>query len=251
MKKRILATLLSLRMVMSLLPVTALAAEAQTFTVQNEEELVAAINNATGTAEQPTLIEIGSDFEISNAIHIPSGKFIKINGNNHEISRNVNSSNFTSESKLTLSTHTMFFIEGNTIVSNLTIDAKGDATHCLRGVVVKATTVDFRECTIKGAYTVSSAGGGLAVVSGTVNMYGGQISENTAKTGAAALGDAGGTVNIHNTIVSDNTGMDNGGHTFYGSSNSKLNIDGGVVSNNRGANDKACICNYPDFASSI
>ena len=81
-------------------------------------------------------------------------------------------------------------------------------------------------------------------------MYGGQISENTAKTGAAALGDAGGTVNIHNTIVSDNTGMDNGGHTFYGYSNSKLNIDGGIVSNNRGANDKACICNYPDFASS-
>ena len=231
MKRQLLATFLSLCLLVGLLPTVALAADEG---VSTEDELNNAIEAASETAEDPTVIVIADNFEISKAIHIPSGKYIQIDGGGYTISRTTESKNAASSGSLTLATHAMFFIEGDTTINQLTIDAKGDTNHHLRGVVIQNATVDLYDCNITGAYTEASAGGGLAVVSGIANVYGGEISRNTATTGAGILADKAGTANAYDVTISNNTGLATGGHTIYGYGNSKLNIYAGEISNNMG-----------------
>ena len=233
MKQRILATLISLCLLVGLLPSVALAADE---CVSTEEQLNSAIETASETAEDPTVIVIADNFEITKAIYIPSEKHIQIDGGGHTISRSTNGENFVPNGSLMLATHAMFFIEGDTTIKQLTIDAEGDMSHHLRGVVIKNAAVDLYDCNITGAYTEASAGGGLAVVSGIANVYGGEISKNTATTGAGILADKAGTANAYNVTISNNTGLVDGGHTIYGYNNSKLNIYAGKISNNTGKN---------------
>ena len=63
MKKRLWSILLVACLIVSLLPTTALAAEANG--VKTEEELRAAIDAATGTESDPTVIQLLESIEIN------------------------------------------------------------------------------------------------------------------------------------------------------------------------------------------
>ena len=73
MKKRLWSILLAVCMIASLLPTTALAAESG---VKTENELRAAIEAATGTETNPTVIQLIDSIEINSSIVIPDGKYI-------------------------------------------------------------------------------------------------------------------------------------------------------------------------------
>lgn len=196
-------------------------------TVINEAELLAAIANASTDEANPTVISIANNFDVSEAIAIPAGTYVEINGNGKTISRAADSTNVSTGSVVS-AINAMFYIEGNASITNLTIDAEGDNTNRLRGVVVKGN-VDLTGCTITGAYTPSNAGGAVAAVGGTVNLDNCTITGNTAKTGAAAVGDAAGTVNIKNSTISNNIGTTGGGKSLYGYGGSAINISNSTI----------------------
>ena len=83
MKKRLWSILLVACLIVSLLPTTALAAEANG--VKTEEELRAAIDAATGTESDPTVIQLLESIEINSSIVIPDGKYIELVGESDEI----------------------------------------------------------------------------------------------------------------------------------------------------------------------
>ena len=77
MKKKILAVFLSLCMAMSLVPMTALAAEGDTVDVTSKDTLLSSIE----TAENGTTIRLTESFSVSQQITIPEGKVLTLDLN--------------------------------------------------------------------------------------------------------------------------------------------------------------------------
>ena len=230
--KLITVLLMCTMLITTILPTVVFAASEG---VSSEIELNAAISKATGTEDNPTVIDISADFTIRAAIHVPNDKNVVINGNNHTISRADDSTNYASNGSATLDTHAMFYIEGYAKFTDLSIDAKGDETHILRAVVVKDGTADvyLGNGKITGAYLNSSGGALVAVgADGVVNFYSGELSNNSAKTGAALLGDKGGIVNMYGGAITANTGFGTDGILLYAYGDSRINLFGGSVENN-------------------
>ena len=122
----------------------------------------------------------------------------------------------------------MFRVEGTASIKNLTIDAKGDDTHRLRGVVVSGTA-NLTNCTITGGYIPENSGGAVLAGVGTINLDNCTLSGNTALTGAAASAQDGGTVNIKNTTISGNTGTEHTGESLYGYNGGAINISDSTI----------------------
>ena len=116
--------------------------------------------------------------EISERITIPAGKYVEIDGKGNTISRADDSTNIVSSGAA--GKNAMLRVEGTASIKNLTIDAKGDDTHRLRGVVVLGTA-NLTNCAITGAYVPNDWGGALVAGGGTINLDNCTITRNTAK----------------------------------------------------------------------
>ena len=78
MKQRIFAILLSLTMMFTLVP----TAWAENNGITTEAELRTAIENATGTVDNPTVIELLSDIVLESKLVIDENTNISINSDN-------------------------------------------------------------------------------------------------------------------------------------------------------------------------
>ena len=163
MKKRLWSILLAVCMIASLLPTTALAAESG---VKTENELRAAIEAATGTETNPTVIQLIDSIEINSSIVIPDGKYIELVGESSKIMISP-SSTF----QPTLFAPALIGIghanstSSNTttalILRNMILDGK-NATRCIaihKGNYLTTQNVILRN----GATGSGSSGGGIAV----------------------------------------------------------------------------------------
>ena len=94
-------------------------------------------------------------------------------------------------------------IEDNIVdAENLSFPPQGGGLH------VVASTVTMENCSVDG-HTNCELGGGLYVTDDSViNMTGGTISANTAKTNGGGVYMVGGTLNLHGTEVSGNGKLD-------------------------------------------
>ena len=164
MKKRLWSILLVACLIVSLLPTTALAAEANG--VKTEEELRAAIDAATGTESDPTVIQLLESIEINSSIVIPDGKYIELVGESDEIMI-CPSSTFHS----TLFAPALIGIgHADNNASNITtaltlknmiLDGK-NATRCI--AVHKGNYLTTQNVVLRNGTTGSgSSGGGIAV----------------------------------------------------------------------------------------
>jgi len=197
--------------------------------VKNVAELLAAISNASEDAANPTLINIANSFEVSEDIQIPAGKYVEINGNGKTISRADDST-----------ANPVIRIEGNANITNLTVDAKADATHASRAVYITADAdAVLTNCTITGAYNTGY--GGAMQVYGNVTLDNCKISGNTAKVGAGVNVASGGTLNVKNTTINGNTNTSTGGNSIQ-AANATVNI-----SNSTLADDNALYL-HPGYA---
>ncbi|MBE5785903.1 MAG: ABC transporter permease [Clostridiales bacterium] len=126
--------------------------------VTNEAELKAAIAEASTDAANPTVISIANSFEVSERVTIPAGKNVVINGNGKTISRAADST-----------ANPVIRIEENANITDLTVDAKADATNVSRAVYVTADAdAVLTNCKITGAYNTGY--GGAMQVYGNVTL---------------------------------------------------------------------------------
>ena len=163
MKKRLWSILLAVCMIASLLPTTALAAESG---VKTENELRAAIEAATGTETNPTVIQLIDSIEINSSIVIPDGKYIELVGESSEI---MISPSCTFQS--TLFAPALIGIghasndPSNTTTAltlkNMILDGK-NATRCI--AVHKGNYLTTQNVVLRNGTTgAGSSGGGIAV----------------------------------------------------------------------------------------
>ncbi|MCF2671750.1 InlB B-repeat-containing protein, partial [Butyricicoccus pullicaecorum] len=154
MKKRILATLLSLCMVMSLLPVTAMAAETSEG-VSTEQALKDAIAAAEGTEEKPTVIRLLDNIRLTSTLVIPDNKHIVIDGAEKKFSISP-AENFESESRRLIQVGSGETESGSLRLTDITIDANSKAT-CV--FVLKSKKMVTNNVVIQNGLSVGSGGG--------------------------------------------------------------------------------------------
>ena len=191
MKKRIFAILLSLCMVIGLLPVTAMAAD--TVSVTTEAELLAAIESATGTSENPVRITVKADITLNHNIFVDSGKCIVLRGEDRDTTITLaDTAELTEGEKQSSmieigSKHSEDVTE--VTLENITLNANSKArVLAAHGV---NTLVTMNENT-----TITHGGGilqgvGVCLVGSTFVMNGGLIVDNHTTPPTSGYGNSG------------------------------------------------------------
>lgn len=210
--------------------------------VETESDLLMAIQNVTGTKNDPAVITVSKDIILSSSISY-SEKFILIQGVNPDITISVedsfmaNSSLFNvgaSSDEGTLETPT-----SGLSLKNITIDLKGRGRAIF---AVKAEINLLSGCTIQNGYFEKDGGGAVYLSNqAKVNMYSGAILKKNKATGN------GGALCIWpDGIFNMYGGTIDGSSANYGSaiwnSGGTVYIEGGTISNNFG-NDYGVIGN--------
>lgn len=111
-----------------------------------------------------------------------------------------------------------------------------------------AIALDDRECVLNiyageisgnngrnsgGAIFLNDNNDDKGIGSGTVNLYGGKICNNTATNGGAIYAVSGGTINLIGGEISGNTSGNDGG-AVYGKNGARINITGTKLTENKG-----------------
>lgn len=269
-KKKVLSLMLAFCMLVMLIPATVFAADEAVDTLA---DLNAAITNADGTEENPTVITISGQIEVNQTISIPSGKYIKFVGET-QASGLIRAGNFTSDSGSVTNISHLLSVQGSLELENITIDGNNRSGGSLVFVYGNNAIAVMNEGTtlknnLDSAVTLysqnsvkespcrfvmnggticnnsSSQGGGVAIINygyADFTMNGGTIKENTATSsgGSGAIYScASGTVTINNgrIINNKNTGASDGGALNI-TGRSALVIAGGEISNNQITSDK-------------
>ena len=163
MKKRLWAIFLSICLVMTLLPNVAFAEDSG---VTTEAELRAAIENATGTETDPTIINLTKSLELDSSIEIPDGKYIKLIGTSNDITISPSESFASSAFAKALIVIGHSSDTDSTIITSLELmNIVLDGDHRTRGIALhKGNHLTTEDVVIKnGATGPSSSGGGIAV----------------------------------------------------------------------------------------
>ena len=201
--KRGISLLLVICMIMSFTPLGALAQTAteadiiipaSSVIVMDETELIDEIN--AGTA----VITLGTDVYVSGSnLVIPTGVDITLEGN-FILSR---ADNTTSGNFITIETGAGLTIDG------VRIESPAGVTG-LRGILVDdGAALTLLDGNISG-FDVSDAGGGVSVMGGTFEMYGGTISGNAASSGGGIYIESG-SFEMYGGTISGNTAGGGGG----------------------------------------
>ncbi|MCL2572330.1 MAG: S-layer homology domain-containing protein [Defluviitaleaceae bacterium] len=182
--------------------------------VMNETELIAEIS--AGAA----VITLGTNINISGAnLAIPAGADVTLVGN-FILSR---ANTIESGSFITVEAGASLTING------VRIEAPSGATN-LRGILVSDNArLMLNDGSVSGFVTYGDSGGGVYIMNGTFEMYGGEISGNTANTGGGVLA-APGNFEMYGGVISGNT-ADTGGGVFFTDIGS-FSMSGGEISGN-------------------
>ena len=212
-----------------------LSRNSQKIEVSSEDELRKAIEEARGTKENPTLINVVDDIEISNSITIPVGKNIVLEGVIKGDDKNYTSIKFKKNIELPESVddlikHAMFSLENSESnnlnsfmeIKNITLDANEESRIIYLGDKNK-----------------------LQIENGSI-LQNGKLEHDpktklAANSGAAVYMREGSSIEMNGGIVKDNfAGRYAGG--FYGyTDNLKINISSGKFENNVSGNYGAVI----------
>lgn len=233
MKRRILATLLSLCLVVGMLPVTAMAEE-NCVAVKTEEELLAAISKATGTKNKPVEITLEKDIQITNPISF-SEKFILLQGANSKI-KLYPGEQFSN--KMTLiqvgekgNSGTLESPSSSLSLKNITIDMNRS------GQAIKVTKAELNlleGSTIQNCYYISDGGPAFYLSNqASANMYSGATLQynETSKNGGAICIWPDGVFRMFGGTINGNKG--NYGGAIW-NSGGQVFIEGGTISENTG-----------------
>ena len=178
-----------------------------------------------------------SDVTISSTWNVPSGKVnLCLNGYGIKMTDSKSAINVGSDSVFNLyeckTTSHKFSVNSNTSLA--TLDEENGSVTINGGYITGGNT--------------SSAGGAM-VVSGTFNMYGGNIIGNKGANGGAISTKANSTVNIKGGSIAYNyTGC--AGGAFFCGKTSALNISGGTIHHNK-ASDFGGAIYMPESATCV
>lgn len=226
--KKIICAALCLLLLLSVLPIAALAADNNVFSVVAGGEFVDAWNNACRTSGT---VKLERNVNIANEYNLGSGYHITIDLNGYSISGVGTSADY------------LFRIYGGArlTVTDSTKTAAGkigvtvsDKDYDEVFLVEETGTLTLYAGTLKGN---SDEDCRLVVVDyGTFNLYGGAVDGNTYNGDGAGVYINEGTLNMTGGAITNNHGdHDNdygGGIYFDGSDDSRLNITGGSITNN-------------------
>lgn len=164
-----------------------------------------------------------------------------------------------------------YYLDRNLTVAGTFIVTEGVVNLCLNGFtmsyagaigsvfVIDGGTLNIYDCSesegeITGGKGTDGNGGGIYIRSGTLNLYGGAISANSATYGAGICNE-GGTFNMYGGAVINNvvSGADGEGAGINISNGGIFNMRGGHVSGNKGAlnGGGVYICEYGDKSGSV
>lgn len=226
--KKIICAALCLLLLLSVLPVAALAADSSVFPVVAGGEFVDAWNSACRVS---STVKLERNVNIANEYNLGSGYHITIDLNGYSISGVGTGADY------------IFRIYGG---ASLTVTDSTETKAGKIGVTVSGKdydeaflvdeggTLTLNAGTLKGN---SDTGCRLVVVDyGTFNLYGGAVDGNTYNGDGAGVYINEGTLNMTGGQISNNHGElvnDYGGGIYFdGSDDSRLNITGGSITNN-------------------
>lgn len=215
MKKKLFSILLSLAMVVTMMPMTAMVAFASNG-ITTWGELQTAITSAESGATIQLTQNIVAE-ATDSVIEIPSGKEITLDLNGYNIDRNLNDSNFKADGNVITNEGTLTLKDTSDGFGKIT---GGRNTGAGGGIVNREKGIlNLESVSISGNKSSSQnyGGGGVYNEQGIINISGGEISNNEA-TGSSSLG--GGLYNYGKGVVTMTGGMI--------SNNKASNVCGGV-----------------------
>ena len=223
MKKRttkLMALLISVIMLTALLPMVALAADETEITVGTRDELLEAVNNASG----PTTILINQDIDFGGGgVNIPQDKHITIKSVEGEVFSILG---WTA----TYSVNFWIWEDATLILENIALIPRGSGAI----VVDTGGTLVIEPGVLISEFPFMQNGttGAIEVRGGTVIMNGGEISNNSGNHGGGICNNDG-TVIINGGIISGNSvqSAGNAGGGIY-NRNGTVTINGGEISGN-------------------
>ncbi|MCL2869245.1 InlB B-repeat-containing protein [Candidatus Saccharibacteria bacterium] len=208
-------------------------------TVNNEIDLVAAINNAPTNGNQ-YVIAVSGTVELTARLNIPTGTNIALTGGG------------TLSGMATFDTTGEVYVAGHLLLGNITITH--DTNVLGRGIFIPAgghldmlsganiTGNSYNSTASTGGYGI---GAGVALVNNaTFDMWSGTISNNHA-TGTGVAGDGGGVFvgqgtgsvfTMYGGSITNNTGIV-GSAVFFGLTGGNFTMNGGSITNNIGTGE--------------
>lgn len=258
MRTKFLAILLTLCMLVGLMPV-AVMAEETVIKVEDETSLNTAITNSDGTDEEPMVITLTGNIELTNELAIPDGKHIILDGSGYSV---YPGSEFTYPAGLNMivvgTESASEDVTTSLEVRNLTLDAKfserSDKSEIIEaikesrlseyqnannnrlrvvGIYKNATFIADSGSVITGGYSGTSTCGGIRVYSdGTLVINDDAIIKgNYAKPcGAVLIADNTATVIMNGGKITDNHSTFDGAAIQMWGGTFKMN--GGIISDN-------------------
>ena len=253
MKRKFFAAFLSLCMVISLVPMTALAAEGNVSYVSDAESLVSAANES-GTIQLEQNISLNNNLNIAQDVDVT----LDLNGHNLDLaSYSIRvSGNLTVKDSSIGTTVPTVSEDGNYTV---TYDS-GKITSTGSVVITQNNGIFTLESgSIESGYCALCAGSG-STTSGTVNVYGGYVlaqefgvltakdstaniyggvietKDNAVLGGNGTAGQGGYTINVYDgTLIGRITTADYVSCGIYHPNEGSVNVSGGTIISTRGA----------------
>ena len=253
MKQRMLATFLSLCLLLGLLPTVALATNdqqeetTQSISTDPKEDMTTwlqnQVNNSNGSKENPAIIEIRDSLELTTTLKIPDGKYVEIVGVGNNITISPANS-FTSNAFATALIEVGSTETGEALLNlkNITLDGN----EVTRGIAVhRAQYLNLNNVVIKNGRTGTAASGGAIMVSWTsgsdgpyitmtdvevFNCQAGLLNDGQGKYGGVINMYATGSLTLHDVNFHDNAAAW-GGSSAY---NSNIKFSGSIIA---GKND--------------
>ena len=253
MKRKFFAAFLSLCMVMSLVPMTALAAEGNVSYVSDAESLVSAANES-GTIQLEQNISLNNNLNIAQDVDVT----LDLNGHNLDlasysitVSGNLTvkdssigttvptvseDGNYTvtyDSGKIT-STGSVVITQNNGIftLESGSIES-GDCALCAGSGSTTSGTVN-----VYGGYVLAQEFGVLTAKDSTANIYGGVIEtkDNAVLGGNGTAGQGGYTINVYDgTLIGRITTADYVSCGIYHPNEGSVNVSGGTIISTSGA----------------
>jgi hypothetical protein len=188
--------------------------------VENEKGLINTINNATGS----TVIVLNKDIKLTKSLIIPINKNITLTSENAGFCSLIGANN---QSTITVNEGGVLFLDGIVITHN--VGSLG------RGIMVESKG---KLVMLNGEITGNTAtpnqpnfypyGGGV-YNQGIFRLFGGIISNNTAKEGGGVFSSGDDTFSMYGGVITNNTASHDGGGVYAVRS---FGLSGGIISNN-------------------
>ena len=187
MRQRSLAVFLSLIMVMSLVPVSALAADetednnGTTIEVGTKEMLTQAFERVKNEESELWTIFLSDDIVLADKpvipLKVPAGKTVTLLGNGYTITYNSDTVSASNEFTLGVNGGTLNLGKPDgTDTLKITTNTARDHVSALIQIGGDGTVNMYNGVTLTGNICTSSDACGVNIKGGTFNMYGGEIS---------------------------------------------------------------------------